>query len=65
MKHTCDLIGDLLPLYREGLASAESIAIVEEHVAACSTCAAELEALQQETPAVDTAALPLARVQSG
>jgi hypothetical protein len=65
MKHTCDLIGDLLPLYQEGLASAESAAIVEEHIAECSACAAEMEALQQETPAVDTAALPLARVQSG
>ncbi|MCC8076627.1 MAG: zf-HC2 domain-containing protein [Clostridiales bacterium] len=43
---TCNIIRDLLPLYAEGEASADTQALVEEHLAECSACAAQLEELK-------------------
>ena len=43
MKLECDVIRDLLPLYAEKLASHASSALVEQHLAACPACRAELE----------------------
>lgn len=43
---TCDIIRDLLPLYAEGEASADTQALVEEHLAECPACAAQLEELK-------------------
>ena len=45
MKLECDVIRDLLPLYAEKLASPASSALVEQHLAACPACRAELEQL--------------------
>ncbi|MCD8008634.1 MAG: zf-HC2 domain-containing protein [Clostridiales bacterium] len=43
---TSDIIGDLRPLYAEGEASADTQALVEEHLAECPACAAQLEELK-------------------
>lgn len=39
----CDIIRDLLPLYADGLASAESSRQIEEHTAHCTACKKLLE----------------------
>ncbi len=38
MKYNCDLISDLLPLYKDDICSDESKRIVEEHLAECASC---------------------------
>lgn len=45
MKLSCNVIRDLLPLYRDGVCADETCALVEEHLADCAACRAELEAL--------------------
>lgn len=40
MKITCDIIGDLLPLYEDEVCSEDSKKAVEEHLKTCSSCAA-------------------------
>ena len=47
MKLECDVIRDLLPLYAEKLASPASSALVEQHLAACPACRAELERMEK------------------
>lgn len=42
MKHNCEIVRDLLPLYAEQIASPASTALVEEHLAECPACRAEL-----------------------
>ena len=42
----CDVVRDLLPLYVDGLASGESAALVESHVASCADCRAQLERMR-------------------
>lgn len=63
MKITCNIIGDLLPLYAEDLASEDSRALVEEHLASCPACRASLSAMGQTAPSLPEEALPLANVQ--
>ena len=43
MKMNCDIIRDLLPLYAEHITSEATNALVEEHLAECEACRAELE----------------------
>ena len=43
MKTNCDIIRDLLPLYAEHITSEATNALVEEHLAECEACRAELE----------------------
>ena len=50
MKLSCDIIRDLLPLYAEELASAESAEAVEEHLCECEGCRAQLDALKKPVP---------------
>ena len=50
MKLSCDIIRDLLPLYAEELASADSAGVVEEHLCECEGCRAELDALKKPVP---------------
>lgn len=50
MKISCDIIKDLLPLYYDGVCSADSKAMIEAHLAQCEDCRAELEALGKELP---------------
>jgi len=45
----CAIILDLLPLYIDGLASPETVKLVEEHLLQCADCQAVLE--QMKTPA--------------
>ena len=56
----CNVIKDLLPLYAEGIASQESRALVEEHLAVCEGCLGELRGMREDhaLPA-DTDASPL------
>lgn len=50
MKTNCDIIRDLLPLYAEHITSEATNALVEEHLAECEVCRAELEQMEQPVP---------------
>ena len=50
MKISCDIIKDLLPLYYDGVCSADSKAIIEAHLAQCADCRAELAEMGKELP---------------
>ena len=60
MKLSCDIIRDLLPLYAEELASADSADAVEEHLLGCESCRKAYEDMKtcpviiQEEPGLDT-----------
>lgn len=57
---SCDVCRDLAPLVADGVASADSAALVREHLAHCEACRAEFSGLcpeDAETPA--TPALPV------
>lgn len=45
MKLDCEVIKDLLPLYHDGVCSAQSGHLVEEHLEQCPGCQAALEAM--------------------
>lgn len=45
MKYNCDLIEDLLPLYKDGICSESSKKIVEEHLTECPDCSKMLNML--------------------
>lgn len=49
MENSCGIIGDLLPLYVDGVCSQESSAVVEQHIKECGECRREYEILQKET----------------
>jgi hypothetical protein len=60
MKISCDVIGDILPLYVENMASSDTRRIVEEHISACESCKRQLDEMSfsQDLPAdIDTAPL--------
>lgn len=61
----CEVVRDLLPLYDEKLCSAESTALVEEHIKTCAACKGLLENLPKtESPKADTDALkPFVKVK--
>ena len=48
MKISCEIIKDLLPLYLDGVCSNNSKVMVEEHLAECHSCKAELHAMKGE-----------------
>ncbi len=50
MKISCEIIKDLLPLYHDGVCSNDSRTMVEEHLAYCDSCKAELQAMDEELP---------------
>ena len=50
MKTSCEIIKDLLPLYHDGVCSDESKTLVEEHLAECDSCKAELSAMGEIIP---------------
>ena len=60
MKITCDVIRDLLPLYAEELASADSAAVVREHLETCESCRGAYEGMKKppvivpEEPGLET-----------
>ena len=43
MENNCNVIRDLLPLYADDMASADTKALVEEHLKNCDACKTELE----------------------
>lgn len=47
----CEIIRDLLPLYHDGVCSAESAGAVQEHLDSCPACRAVWEEMRRETPA--------------
>ena len=49
MKYNCDLISDLLPLYKDEICSEASRKIVEEHLAECPDCKKMLDSLNDIT----------------
>ena len=61
MKLSCDVIRDLLPLYADRAASADTAALVEEHLASCPACREELRRLGAALPAEPEGAEPLRR----
>jgi predicted anti-sigma-YlaC factor YlaD len=50
MKTSCEIIKDLLPLYYDGVCSNESKTLVEEHLAECDNCKAELSSMGEIIP---------------
>lgn len=50
MKNECGIVKDLLPLYAEGMLSAESAAFVEEHLKNCEACKKEYEQTRDPEP---------------
>lgn len=60
MNLSCDIIRDLLPLYTEGLASADSTGAVEEHLCGCEDCRRACEEMKKspviipEEPGLET-----------
>ncbi|MFA7077085.1 MAG: zf-HC2 domain-containing protein [Syntrophomonas sp.] len=48
MKISCEIIKDLLPLYHDGVCSNDSKTMVEEHLAYCDSCKAELQPMEDE-----------------
>ena len=52
MEH-CDIIRDLLPVYADGLASPETVRLVETHLADCESCRALLDQMREPVLAYD------------
>ena len=48
MKHPCNVIRDLLPLYVDEVCSAESRKMIEEHLKECSECKAYMESMSDD-----------------
>ncbi|MCL2002954.1 MAG: zf-HC2 domain-containing protein [Oscillospiraceae bacterium] len=48
MNVSCEVIKDLLPLYHDSVCSAESRAMVEEHMKGCRSCGEVLNAISEE-----------------
>ena len=48
MKHECEVVRDLMPLYVDGTASERSCAMVDEHAEECEPCREMLEEMRQE-----------------
>ena len=51
-KISCDVIRDLLPLYKDRVCSEKSMDLVEEHLPECEDCRRYLEAMDEELPPV-------------
>lgn len=49
MKYECNVIEDLLPLYKDEICSPETAKVVEEHMAECPRCSGLLEKLGDTT----------------
>lgn len=47
MKINCEVIGDLLPLYAENMASPGSVTLVEAHMRECPDCSRRLASMRQ------------------
>ena len=65
MKIQCEIIRDILPLYAEDMVSKPTREMVEEHLADCEGCTAELIALKKTPLNVEGEANSLQRVSRG
>lgn len=63
MKLDCDVIGDLLPLYAEGLTCEKSNELVEEHLRECESCARRLQEMRKPEPELVHTAEPVKRIR--
>lgn len=61
MKHECEVILDLLPLYHDGVCSKKSRAMVEEHLTECESCKKALEEIRKEVSAPNVSRLDAGR----
>lgn len=62
MSISCGVMNDLLPLYQEGLLGAESVALVEKHLAGCPQCSKALEGLKTAQAPAPQVQVPLQKV---
>ncbi len=62
MSISCGVMNDLLPLYQEGLLGADSVALVEEHLAGCAHCSQALKELRQAPTPAPSVQAPLQQV---
>ncbi|MBQ6836088.1 MAG: zf-HC2 domain-containing protein, partial [Clostridia bacterium] len=46
MRNECSIVRDLLPLYVEGLVSAETEEFIREHLSSCESCRDEFESMK-------------------
>ena len=46
MNVSCDVVLDLIPLVKDGVASEDSTTIVKEHIESCKSCKAEFETFE-------------------
>lgn len=55
MNISCDVIQDLIPLVKDGVASIQSEELVQEHISSCESCRYEYESMytQKSSEAVD------------
>lgn len=51
---TCDIVGDLLPLYHDNMVSEGTKEAVGRHLAICEKCVKEYELLKEELPGIDS-----------
>lgn len=65
MKNDCNVITDLMPLCAEGIASDDSVRLVEEHIAQCGECKAAFDGMKAASgsPASEDAVAPLKAVK--
>ena len=56
MKHECEVVRDLMPLYLDGAASESSVRMLRTHLAECPECATMLAEMQQKPAALDAGA---------
>ena len=59
MNKDCSIVQDLLPLYAEDLLREETKEYVDEHLAQCEACRAELDALKADVKPASVSAQPL------
>jgi cbb3-type cytochrome oxidase subunit 3 len=65
MKISCEIIKDLLPLYAEDLASADTVVLVAEHISSCESCKEELAKIKSPDPIPsNTDVAPLKKIRS-
>lgn len=63
MKHNCELVQDLLPLYHDDVCSTESRRVVDEHLEECERCKAMLNDLDMELLPEAEEVKPLVSIQ--
>lgn len=63
MNVSCEIIRDLLPLYAENMESKASQQLVQEHLAHCASCTAELQSMKTQLAAPQCELKPLEHIR--